>query len=249
MIHETMVLQTIAEKLGNKYDQGITKDMYNSIMRDVMMPVPTTIINRKEYTYTESHNESVGSILLAHPNCHMISVRQCSPMVTVEVPEDCSECAELFMAGYIVAKRDQMITGVVADIQSTHKFDRVIILMHNDGGDKVSSIRSENYKTMMRSKGIGMGKVNLRFMSYGHENDYLAELSDLLYADPFNQSRWLVILPDFEDFRDSAYNISNMSRGKHLFIEYSFVPVNGSYNELLALTYEPIKYKENKNEN
>lgn len=247
MIHETMVLQTIAEKLGSKYDQGITKDMYTSLMRDVMMPVPSTIINRKEYTYIESYKESVGSILLAHPNCHMMSVRQCSPMVTVEVPEDCSECAELFMAGYIVAKRDQMISGLVADIQSTHKFDRVIILMHNDGGDKVSSIRSENYKTMMRSKGIDMNKINLRFMSYEH--DYLEELRDLMYSDPFDQTRWLVIFPDFEDFRDSAYNISNMRRGRHLFVEYSFVPVNGSYNELLALTYEPIKNKENKNEN
>ena len=241
MIHETMTLQTIAEKLSNKYTQGIIdSDMYTSIMRDVMMPVPTTIINRKDYTCTESHKESVGSILLAHPNCHMMSVRHCSPMVTVEVPEDCSECAELFMAGYIVAKRDQMVSGIVADIQSTHKFDRVIILTYNDGGDKVSSIRSENYKTMMQSKGIDINKVDLRFMSYGYKNDYLAELRDLLYADPFNQSRWLVILPDFEDFRDSAYNISNMTRGKHLFVEYSFVLVNGSYNELLALTYEPI---------
>ena len=245
MIHETMALQSIAEKMNNKHNQGIIdSDVYTSIMRDVMMPVPTTIINRKEYTYTESHKESVGSILLAHPNCHMMSIRQCSPMVTVEVPEDCSECAELFMAGYIVTKRDQMVSGVVADIQSTHKFDRVMILLYNDGGDKVSSIRSENYKTMMRSKGICMDKVDLRFMIYGYENDDLAELRDLMYADPFNQSQWLVILPDFEDFRDSIYNISNMARGKHLFIEYSFVPVNGSYNELLALTYEPIKNME-----
>lgn len=61
-------------------------------------------------------------------------------------------------------------------------------------------------------------------------------------ADP--DDRWLVMLPDFEDFQNSTYDISEMTRGKHLFVEYSFIPVNGSYNELLALTYEPIKNME-----
>lgn len=79
-------------------------------------------------------------------------------------------------------------------------------------------------------------------MDYGSENIHLAELKGLMDVDP--NDRWLVLLPNFEDFQDSTYDIPEMTGGKHLFVEYSFVSVNGSYNELLALTYEPIKNME-----
>ena len=81
-------------------------------------------------------------------------------------------------------------------------------------------------------------------MDYGSENIHLSELKGLMDVDP--DDRWLVLLPNFEDFQDSTYDIPEMARDKHLFVEYSFIPVNGSYNEILALTYEPKEQNEEK---
>lgn len=237
MIHETIVLQTIAEKLGNKYDQGISKDLYTSLMRDVMMPVPSTIINRRDFVFTENHELSAGAVLSARPKSCMMSIRQCQSIEPIDIPKNYREYPEFFIAGYQIIQMDNVVASIVASIRSMHNFDRVMIFTHKDGGDSISAMRSDHYKILTKLPNVNNSGVDLRFMKYGSESVYLGELKDLMNADP--DDRWLVMLPDFEDFQNSTYDIPEMARDKHLFVEYSFIPVNGSYNELLALTYEP----------
>lgn len=240
MIHETIVLQTIAEKLSNKYDQGISKDLYTSIMRDVLMPVPSTIINRRNFVFTENHELSAGAVLSAHPNACMMSIRQCQHIEHIDIPKIYSDYPKFFIAGYRrLIQTDRFVASIIASIKSIHNFDCVMILTRNDDECDISVMRLKNYKSMMKLLNISNSGVDIRFMDYGSENIHLFELKGLMDVDP--NDRWLVLLPNFEDFQDSTYDISEMACDKHLFVEYSFIPVNGSYNELLALTYEPIK--------
>lgn len=169
MIHETMVLQTIAEKLSNKYDQDISKDLYSSIMRDVLMPVPSSIINRRNFVFTENHELSAGVVLSAHPKACMMSIRQCQPIEPIDMPKDCSDHSKFFTAVFTAGRQliqmDRFVASIIESIKSMHNFDCVLILAHNDDQCDISVMRLKNYRSMMKL--LNIGNSGGRYSIYG----------------------------------------------------------------------------------
>lgn len=233
MIQTQELLEHIAEKLGEYYKSTeISYNQFNDYMRDLLMPLPSTIIKghaiRGQRRYFNCLMERITE---ENPEEYLMRTRKYDTEWNYP-KEDSYPYADSHLHGYTVGNTDRYAIQVAKDITKVRKFDHVIIYTYETGDGATESIRMKNFEKLTCEEPKLESKI--RFMKHGEDASRITALRTEIDEAPRTDT-WLILVPDLDMIRTCSRDISLMMHKGSMLVEYSYMQVKAPFKETLTL--------------